>query len=259
MIKRVNRGRYHSYVDTDTGLKVPSVTTILDDGLPKKALIGWAANTTADYAVDHWDELGELTPSKRLEKLKRARYEDKDAAAKRGTEVHKLGERLVAGEEVDVPDTLAGHVESYVKFLDDFDVQPVVIEGICVNYTHRYAGTFDLIADFQIPKWAGIRWLLDIKTARSGVWPDNGLQLAAYRHAEWYRTDNETPEQPMLDVDASWVIHVRADGYSLIPVKTGPAVFRKFLYAQQIWDWSEDLSQTVVGEAVNPPAKETAA
>lgn len=257
MIKRVNRGRYHSYVDTETGLKVPGVTTILDDGIPKKALIGWAANTTADYAVDHWDELAEMTPSKRLEVLKKARYAEKDAAAKRGTEVHKIGERLVAGEEVDVPDALAGHVESYVKFLDDFNVQPVVIEGICVNYTHRYAGTFDLIADFEWRNWR--RWLLDVKTARSGVWPDNGLQLAGYRYAEFYRTSNETPEEPMLEVDGTAVVHVRADGYSLVPVDTGRAVFRKFLYAQQIWDWAEDLSQTIVGEPIEPPAKETAA
>ena len=79
-IQRRNHGRGHSYLDAD-GRKVPGVTTIIGQGTPKDALIGWAANTTASYAVDHWDELSELKPSQRLKKLQDARYADRDAAA----------------------------------------------------------------------------------------------------------------------------------------------------------------------------------
>jgi len=39
---------------------------VLNAGFPKSALVNWAAATTAGFAVDHWDELTELTPSKRL-------------------------------------------------------------------------------------------------------------------------------------------------------------------------------------------------
>src|SRR5215472_8993983 len=110
-ITRRNHGRGHSYVVD--GVKLPGVTAILGAALPKPALIEWAGKTTASYAVDRWAELTELPPSKRLDALNRARFEEKDTAAKRGTEVHRLAEQLVAGVEVDKPEELAGHLEAY--------------------------------------------------------------------------------------------------------------------------------------------------
>lgn len=254
MIKRVNRGRGHSYVDTDTGEKVPGVTSILGDGLAKPALVNWAANTTAEYAVDHWAELADLGPSAKLKALKDARYADRDAAARRGTEVHMLAEKLSRGEDVDVPDALRGHVEACVAFLDDWNVQPVLVEAVVVSYKHRYAGTLDLIADLA----DGRRLLLDYKTARSGVFPDNALQLAAYRYADACRADNNAPEKPLPEVDGCAVVHIRADGYSLVPVEAGPAVFRTFLYAKQMWAWANDTSKTVVGDALAAPERSNA-
>lgn len=251
MIKRVNRGRNHSYIDTDTGEKIPGVTTILGDGLPKPALITWAGNVTAEYAVDHWDELAELSPSAKLKTLRDARYADRDAAANRGTDVHNLAERLSHGEQVDVPDVLAGHVEACVRFLDDWHVQPILTEAVVVSYQHRYAGTLDLIADLN----DGRRLLLDYKTGRSGVFPDTALQLAAYRYAEKYRISNIAPESPLPEVDGCAVVHIRHDGYSLVPVDTGPEVFRTFLYVQQLWQWVNDQSKTVIGDALGAPER----
>lgn len=248
-IRRRNYGKGHAYFDEDG--KVPGVTTILGDGLAKPALINWAANTTAGYAVDHWDELTDMKPSERLRTLEKCRYADRDAAGKRGTEVHRLAERLAAGEEVEAPDEIAGHVEAYVKFLDDFDVRPLVIEGVVISYKHRYAGTLDLIADMPT---LGERLILDIKTARSGVWPDNGLQLAAYRYADAYLRHGT--EEPLPACDGAAVVHVRADGYDLVPVQAGPAEHRFFLYAQQMWRWANEHSKTVVGEAIAPPRLE---
>lgn len=246
MIRRVNRGRGHSYVDSETGEKIPGVTTILGDGLAKPALINWAANTTAEYAVDRWEELTGLSPSKRLNELKTARYADRDAAGGRGTAVHKLAEQLVHGDEVDVPEALRGHVESYVKFLDDFNVQPMLVEATVVSYRYRYAGTLDLLADLN----GHGRLLLDVKTARSGVFPDNALQLAGYRYCDACVVGGE--EQDMPEADGCAVVHVRADGYSLVPVEAGPAVFRTFLYVQQLWRWTNEQSKTVVGEELAP-------
>src|SRR5690606_1778475 len=67
--KRRNAGRGHYYVDED-GTRFDGVTTLLGEGLPKPALVNWAANTTADYAVDHWDELSRNTISERINKLR---------------------------------------------------------------------------------------------------------------------------------------------------------------------------------------------
>jgi hypothetical protein len=252
-IRRVNHGRYHSYVDTDTGQKIPGATTILGDGMPKPALINWAATATAEYAIDHWDDLTPLTPSKRLNVLQRARYDAKDAAANRGTQVHKLAERLITGEAVPVPDGLDGHVQSYVRFLDDFDVQPVLVEAVVYSRKYNYCGTLDLVADLINPDDPDERhrWLIDIKTSRSGVFGEAALQLAAYRYADVVVADDGA-ETDLPEVDFAGVVHVRADGYDLIPIEAGEAQHRQFLYAQQIARFTAD-SRDLIGEPIISP------
>lgn len=249
-IRRRNTGRSHSYVDAN-GLKVPGVTTIISDGIPKPALINWAGDATAEAAVDRWDELAAMSPSVRLKTLKKARYDDRDQAANKGTAVHRLAEQLVKGVEVEVPDALAGHVESYVKFLDEFDVQPVLVEATVVSHKHGYAGTLDLLAALR----GAAGRLLDVKTSRSGIFGETALQLAAYRYADAY-VDEHGVEQPMPDVEWTGAVHVRGDGYSLIPVEAGPAQFRAFLYAQQVGQFVNG-SRDLIGEAVAPPTRST--
>jgi hypothetical protein len=264
-IRRVNRGKGHSYVDSDTGEKIPGVTTILDGGIPKPALINWAANATIEYAVDNWDALTDKAVSVRTKELSGARYAAKDIAANRGTQVHGLAERLVEGDRVAIPEGLEGHVQSYVRFLDEFDVQPVLVERTVYSRTHKYCGTFDLIADLLDPDDPEpdpdlrhrMRWLLDIKTNRSGIFGETALQLAAYRYADvWIDEKNDGVEMEMPEVERTGAIHVRADGYDLIPVEAGPAQFRQFLYAQQIARFTAD-SRELVGQPVISPDTST--
>lgn len=261
-IRRRNYGKGHGYVDANNR-KVPGVTTILGDGLPKKALINWAANATAEYAIDHWDELGQLGPSARLKKLQGGRYEVRDAAANRGTAVHTLGEKLVRGEEVAVPEALAGHVESYVEFLDDWDPVPFMVETVVMSHKHGYAGTLDLGAeiassllilagalnsDFPRPT---ARCLIDLKTSRSGIFGETALQLAGYRYADVYVDDNGE-EQPMPEFDLALGLHVRADGYSLLPITAGREQLRELLYAREVARFAEENSRGYIGEALTP-------
>ena len=251
-IRRRNTARGHYYVDA-TGARVPGVTTILGDGVPKPALINWAANATADAAVNRWDELTELPVAQRLSVLKGARYEDKDRAANRGTEVHRLAEYLIRGERVHAPDEIAGHVESYVRFLDEFRVRALWVEFSIASYRHGYAGTGDLIAELQTTD-GPVRWLLDLKTNRSGIYGETALQLAAYRFADVLIAGQD--EQPMPAVEACAAIHVRGDGYSLIPVTADEATFRTFLYAQQVAGFTKH-GNDFVGAAVVPPTTST--
>lgn len=264
-VRRVNAGKGHAYKDAD-GRRVPGVTTILSDGLPKKALINWAGNATADYAVDNWDLLSELKPSERLKKMQGGRYESRDAAANRGTAVHALAEQLIKGEEVEVPDALAGHVESYVRFLDEWAPEPVLVEAVVMSHKHGYAGTLDLIADIatgMLPPHIlallgteydreSVRCLIDLKTSRSGIFGETALQLVAYRYADVY-VDADDNEQPMVAVDLTLAVHVRADGYDLYPLTAGPAQLREFLYAREVARFSEENSRGYVGEALIPP------
>ena len=221
-IARVNSGGGHSY--TIDGTKVPGVTTIIGDALPKPALINWAGNVTAAYAVDHWPELGELPPSQRLERLKKAKYEDRDQAARRGTEVHALAEALARGEEVDVPEELAGHVEAYVDFLNSWEPVVVLSETVVANRAIGYCGTLDLIADMRHQ-----RWLLELKTTRSGIFPESALQACAYGRAEvWLDAFGDEHPMDALGINRAAAVHIRADGWDLRPLDVGEEVWAVF-------------------------------
>lgn len=252
-IRRVDTAKTHFYRDA-AGARVPGVTTVLSGGLPKPALINWAANTTAEGALDAWDELTAMTPAKRLNYLKGVRYAEKDAAAKRGTEIHRFGEHLVRGESVDPPGELVGYVEGYARFLDAFKVEPVHVEFGVASYRHGYAGTCDLIADVTVPRIGKQRLLIDLKSSRSGLFGEAAAQLAAYRYADVILGDGDKPEIPMIEVDATAGVHIRPGGSDLIPVTTNEAVFRSFLYIAQVAAFEKD-SRDLIGSPVAPDAE----
>lgn len=263
-IQRRNNGKGHTYVDTLTGTRVPGVTTIVNKGLPKEALINWAVNSTIDYALDNWDSLSADPISVRIKRLQQARWEATNEAARKGTQVHRLGERLVEGHEVRVPEGLEGYVEAYVRFLDDFDVQPVLVERTVVHHQHRYCGTFDLAAylideedsetDLELVRRN--LWLLDLKTGKkSGIFGDVALQLAPYRYADAY-LDDAGDEQPMPEFDRTGVVHIMPNGYDLVPVTAEELQFRHFLYVQQTGGFLEG-SRDLVGEPIIPPRTST--
>jgi len=282
----VYRGRGHSYVLD--GRKVPGVTTILDNGIPKPALVGWAANTVADYVINRltlvdgqvvadqlvtdlraynesrkWPEKmsGEFPRVPLAKVLGTVQYAERDAAGNRGTEVHKLAEALTSGQEIEVPDELAGHVASYIRFLDDWDPTDALLERVVVNRRWGYMGRLDMIATFpfvDLPDGSkfGGRTLVDIKTSRSGPFPEVALQLAGYRYCETQllRGGEEIPMEP---IDSCAVVWVRADGYDLYCFKADQSVHRIFLYAKQVADWlDKDTgdSALVKSDALRPPA-----
>lgn len=280
---RIQRhGNGHSYFLD--GEKVPGVTTILSNGIPKPGLVNWAANTVADAVVNgltlartpdgatrivadnlvqellDWNESrgsyairvgNEKLPRLALAKiLASLRYRDTDEASKKGTAVHNLAEKLGRGEEVEVPEHLSGHVDSYLRFLDEWDPQGALLERVVVNRRWRYMGKLDLIADFE--RYG--RGLLDVKTSRSGVYAETALQLAGYRYAETM-LDGET-EVPMPEVDWCGVVWVRADGYDVYRMDVTPATFRTFLYAKQVGEWldfKEGPAATVKSESLEAP------
>lgn len=237
---RRNYGRGHGYRDAN-GLKVPGVTTILSKGLPKPALVNWAARTAAEFAIDNWAMLNDLPISERLEMIRKAPDSTKSAAALRGTKLHDAAETLIETGSVDVEPEQVPLVESYAAFLHDWKVAPEFVEAAVYSVRHGYAGTLDLIATLA----DGQRWLLDIKTSK-GVYGDMALQLAAYRHAEFLSDDDiDGDDVPMPTVDAVGIVHVRADGYDLVPLTAGPAEFRAFLYIAQVAATSDRLRELV--------------
>ncbi len=228
-IKRINRGRGHSY--TINGTKAYGVTTALSEGLPKPALMSWGAKCAAEEAWELlWaQEKDEVIydQQKYVNHLRNAPNRRRDTAAVRGTKIHGYAEKIIRGEKVEVPQELVPPVEQVVRFLDQWKVRPLLVEHTVGNYKWMYAGTFDLIG--ELPD--GRRVLFDYKTGASGIWPDAALQLAAYQWADAYIGDDGT-EMPMreIGVTEAKAVWIRSDGYDVIPLQTDFDVFRAFLY-----------------------------
>lgn len=229
------------------GLKVPSVTTILN-AVPKQ-LTGWAARVTAQKAVDDWEELSGLTPVARYERLKDTPYKARDAAAVRGTRIHALAEGLAHGRPVEVPDDIAGPVTAMARVLDKWGIETIATETPLANTEYGVGGTADLWA--KITRLGIERALLDTKTG-SGVWESDALQVCAYAHADLWHPTPDT-EEPCDPPEACFVLHVLSDDVLLLPIEgaEGPAMFRTFLYVKATWHWLQAIKAApVVGEAL---------
>lgn len=220
-LTRYRCGSGHAYkLD---GSNVTGVTTLIRNGMPAPGLMYWSARTVAEFVADAdeatLDALRTLGRHGMVDALKGVPWKKRDEAAVRGTDVHKLAERLSKGEQVDVPEHLAGHVESCVAFLDEWQPVPVLTEAVVgARGAPPYAGTLDLVADLP----DGTRALFDYKTSASGIYPKDVVQLAAYRFAEFFIGTDGT-EVPMSEVgiQAAYAVRVLASGYEVIPLETG--------------------------------------
>jgi hypothetical protein len=238
-IQRIDRGRNHWYkID---GLKADGVTTLIGDGTRKKALEAWGIRSVAEYAAEHLDLLNQMAPMGReaiVSALKQSPYTDRDQAANRGTEVHKLAEELIHGREVEVPPELAGHVDSYVRYLDDWQPEPILVRS------HRRPPQVELRRHprrvYRLPDGRVV--IADIKTSRSGIFAEAALQLAAYRFAEVY-LDGDGTERPMADLGIGDVGHglwIRGDRYDVLPIPVDESVWRAFLHIAFGARWMRD-------------------
>lgn len=209
---------------------IPGVTSLIKGGVPAPALVYWSAKCVAEYVADHDAEVTSMRALPResmVAALKQVPWTERDAAGARGTEVHALAEQLVHGVEVEVPENLTDYIDGYVRWLDAWQPTPILTECSVANRKHWYAGRFDLIASIH-----GVRWMLDVKTAK-GVYGDNALQTDAYRHAEFYVTDDDpATELPMPEgIERLGVIHCRKDGTDLIELDSSGEPFKDFLHA----------------------------
>lgn len=242
--RRINRGRSHSY--SLDGSPVLGVTTVLNKALPKPALTAWAAREAAEFVAGRRDILTQLSDQELVDLVKGAPFRERDKAANRGTEVHRLAESLARGHEVEVPDELSGHVDSYLAFMEEWEPADALLERPVFHRKLRYAGTLDLLC--RIPK-LGERCLLDVKTNRSGPFAETALQMAAYGHAEFY-VDDAGAEQPMPEIDWYGVVWLRADGYDLVPYEVGEREWKCFQYLIQVCWWIEHRADLVRKDAI---------
>jgi hypothetical protein len=216
------------------GQWVPGVTTILGV-LDKPAIPKWAAKSVAQYVaqnregIEHLWTMGERAV---VDALKGIPWEQRDQAGVRGTDVHDFAERILNGQEVDVPEHLVGHVESCIAFMEEWHIRPVLVEAAVGSREHSYGGKLDLVADSsQAP-----RAIFDWKTAASGIYKEAAFQLVAYAFADFHGENGD--EKPMADlgIEESFGVHIRADGYDVYPLAYGRDVFEEFVTIRRAFD-----------------------
>lgn len=143
------------YRDPETGAKLRSVTTILNQGVPKEDLTYWAGNITAQTAMEHLPEMVAASRSRAKRDafyawLRKAPERKRDERADLGTAVHKLIEAHVLGQPI--PDELlndpemAPYLEQFLAFVRDYDVRFEASEMVVANEEDGYAGTLDFLA-----------------------------------------------------------------------------------------------------------------
>jgi hypothetical protein len=220
----------------------PSVTAVISGGVPKPFLPRWAARVAAEYAVGHLDHLRLLPPGQAIREVKQAPFTSRDQAADLGDLVHAAVEAAATG----LPrPTLPPHAEPYLAAFDQFVTQrkPVFLQAERTVYSRRYgyAGTFDAIA--TLPGLGVV--LLDVKTGNR-VYPEACLQLAAYAAADFIADPDGVTEQPLPELHAGAVLHLRPGGYRLVPVPIGRAVHEAFLAALAVFRFTTDLAPTLL-------------
>lgn len=105
--------------------------------------------------------------------------EVKNKSAEEGSLVHGVAQKLLVGQEVEIPSEMEPAIAKLLDFNQErkMTFHPEFIERQIWSRTHRYAGTVDALATID-----GKFGVLDIKTS-PGFYPEYNLQTAAYLQA----------------------------------------------------------------------------
>jgi hypothetical protein len=178
------------------------------------------------------DALWEADPESAVQWLKKAPYEDRDAAGAKGTKVHEAFEEfLKTGSLPEIGDAdVAKMVDDLVNLCDVYDVKWERSEQTVFNSEIGYAGTMDGIITLQFPgEQERRRCVADIKTSRSANKVEYALQLAALKYGTTIVHDDGS-EEPMPETDDLGVIlWVRPEqGPQIIPAVLDATAFQHF-------------------------------
>jgi hypothetical protein len=255
-----------------------SVTTILSQGSPKESLIHWAGKLVAETAMDHLPALVRAarhpeSRKKALDWLKRAHTRKRDERADIGTAVHKIIEAKVLGEpipaEVLADQEMAPYISHFEAFVAEWQIEFTASEMVVADYDEEYAGTLDYLLrspllaaalgcppGMDIPGDTKTGGELDERTYDGnirGVYPEAGIQMAAYGKARfgWVRDGTRVELPPRHDVGV--VLHLRPEGYRLYPVRCGDAEFEAFRHIRAVAEFQTGPAKNIVGAALTPP------
>lgn len=254
VLRSVVRDEHRSFLHPESGARVPGVTSILNN-VPKPHLKVWAQRLVAEAAVENWPEVGNLAeanPEAAVAWLKKAPDRVTAHAAKVGHIAHSYFEELALGNTIGrVDPELQPFVDHFKDYLDVMQPEFLLLEEGVWSEKYNYAGTFDAVVRYNQPNilmgdvpLVGVSWQ-DNKTTRSGLYPEVGLQLAAYRFAEYL----VRPDGTFVDNrpgDFATALHVRPEGWELVPVSAGQAELDVFYHLRAVTEYSMVHSRTII-------------
>lgn len=194
------------------------------------------------------DALYDADPQSAFEWLKKAPYEDRDAAGAKGTKVHNAFEAWLKGN--DAPEITDPDVQKMFNDLLLLNERYQIVwersEQTVFNSEVGYAGTMDGVVLIQFPgEEKPRRCVADIKTSRSATKTDYQMQLAALKYGSVIVHDDGS-EEPMPETDELGVIlWVRPEQEpQIIPAVVDDQAFQHFkfcvamAYAEKVADES---------------------
>lgn len=263
-IRTIQRGGSRWYVDPETAIKYPGVTSVVAM-LPKPFLVWWAARMTAETAVANLPAvtaIAERDEAGAVDYLRNSHSRYTKLRARIGSEAHDLFERMARGEFVGrVHPDLEPYRDGFAEFLGVVRPELVRAEDIAWSDTHQYAGSFDAILRVRLgedgkPDHDSGEWhtlIVDWKTSKS-TYPDVALQMAAYANADKIISPDGSSE-PMPEFDGAAVLHITPDGWAFKPVRIDREVFDVFLTLRKVFTWDREISKTVLGRAIAESAR----
>ena len=257
-------GNGRGYTDPSTGLKYPSVTTVLKMQ-DKSGLVQWAATKVAEKIRDR-PELAMGDPDKILNSFQYAHNEFRDDRAWVGTGIHEYIQAEHEGSW-DYPELDSEQfriIEQWEKLNDVFEIEPIFTELTLLNEQAETVGTADGI--WRMRERIGGDWftaLIDIKTSRK-THPEHMQQLSVLAMSDWMfikveegvdgafeftYTNTETRKKVksywlktrMVDFEKVLIIHLREDLYDVIPVVDQDIHYDDFLCNRKKWGNMQEL------------------
>lgn len=177
---------------------------------------------------------------------------ERDKAAKVGSQVHDLADRITKGEKPSVPTELVPFVQADLRFRRDHKISKARSE--VVLYSHQgYGATLDelCVLDGQVS-------IIERKTGRNVYEDLCRMQLAAQARADLYgpgiertadhryRLVDPKRTRPMPTIARTYVLHLRpdkyADGYRLIEYHLTDDDYEAFLACLRLTNWRVGLN-----------------
>jgi hypothetical protein len=245
-VAAIHRTPDHLY--TYEGVTYPGVTGILRVLDKSDALMAWAANSTAEAAVelarrkvDAYSALDILLevvgPEGVAKALASSSVRKRDDAAQLGSTVHDWADKLLTtgidpADMAAMSDPVLKRVKAYAEWWEASGWKRRLTEAYVVAPSTGYGGTFDLLAyDAD-----GRTVMADIKTG-TGVYREAILQLCAYGMAPLVARPTDPRAFPNPTPDRYVILHVQATKVREIEVTVGEAERMAFLDCLDLYRW----------------------